>query len=78
MLSIGDVEEILGLKVIGVIPESPEVLQSSNAGVPVILDEQSQAGQAYMDAVQRILGEDVPLRFTTAEKKGFFAKMFGG
>ena len=53
MLSIGDVEEILGLKVIGVIPESPEVLQSSNAGVPVILDDQSQAGQAYMDAVQR-------------------------
>ena len=78
MLSIGDVEEILGLKVIGVIPESPEVLQSSNAGVPVILDDQSQAGQAYMDAVQRILGNDVPLRFTTAEKKGFFAKMFGG
>ena len=78
MLSIGDVEEILGLKVIGVIPESPEVLQSSNAGVPVILDDLSQAGQAYMDAVQRILGEDVPLRFTAVERKGFFAKMFGG
>jgi septum site-determining protein MinD len=78
MLSIGDVEEILGLKVIGVIPESPEVLQSSNAGVPVILDDQSQAGQAYMDAVARILGEDVPLRFTAVERKGFFAKMFGG
>ena len=78
MLSIGDVEEILGLKVIGVIPESPEVLQSSNAGVPVILDDQSQAGQAYMDAVQRILGQDVPLRFTSVERKGFFSKMFGG
>jgi septum site-determining protein MinD len=78
MLSIGDVEEILGLKVIGVIPESPEVLQSSNAGVPVILDEASQAGQAYVDAVARILGEDKPLRFTTVEKKGFFSKIFGG
>ena len=78
MLSIGDVEEILGLKVIGVIPESPEVLQSSNAGVPVILDDMSQAGQAYTDAVARILGENVPLRFTTVERKGFFAKMFGG
>jgi septum site-determining protein MinD len=78
MLSIGDVEEILGLKVIGVIPESPEVLQSSNAGVPVILDDQSQAGQAYMDAVARILGEDVPLRFTSVERKGFFSKIFGG
>jgi septum site-determining protein MinD len=78
MLSIADVEEILGLKVIGVIPESPEVLQSSNAGVPVILDDKSNAGQAYEDAVARILGEERPLRFTTAEKKGFFSKIFGG
>ncbi len=77
MLSIADVEEILGLKVIGVIPESPEVLQSSNAGVPVILDDMSQAGMAYMDAVQRILGEELPLRFTTVERKGFFSKIFG-
>jgi septum site-determining protein MinD len=78
MLSIADVEDILGLKVIGVIPESPEVLQSSNAGVPVILDDVSHAGQAYDDAVQRILGNNVPLRFTTFEKKGFFSKLFGG
>lgn len=78
MLSIGDVEEILGLKVIGVIPESPDVLQASNAGNPVILDEQSAAGQAYTDAIARLLGEDRPMRFTTAEKKGFFAKIFGG
>ncbi|MBS3895707.1 septum site-determining protein MinD [Silanimonas sp.] len=78
MLSIGDVEEILGLKVIGVIPESPDVLQASNAGNPVILDEQSAAGQAYTDAIARLLGEERPMRFTTAEKKGFFAKIFGG
>jgi septum site-determining protein MinD len=78
MLSIADVEEILGLKVIGVIPESPDVLQASNSGNPVILDEQSAAGQAYTDAIARLLGEDRPMRFTTAEKKGFFAKIFGG
>ena len=78
MLSIADVQEILGLEVVGVIPESPEVLQSSNAGVPVILDENSPAGQAYTDAVARILGENRPMRFTTVEKKGFFSKMFGG
>jgi len=77
MLSIADVEEILGLKVVGVIPEAPEVLQSSNSGNPVILDEESQAGQAYTDAVARILGEDRPMRFTTVEKKGFFSKIFG-
>lgn len=78
MLSIADVEEILGLKVVGVIPESPEVLQSSNAGNPVILDVESTAGQAYTDAVARILGEQRPMRFTTVEKKSFFSKMFGG
>jgi len=77
MLSISDVEEILGLKVVGVVPESPEVLQSSNSGNPVILDEESQAGQAYTDAVARILGEERPMRFTTVEKKGFFSKIFG-
>ena len=77
MLSISDVEEILGLKVIGVVPESPDVLQSSNAGIPVILDEASPAGQAYTDAVARILGEERPMRFTTVEKKGFFSRIFG-
>ncbi len=78
MLSIKDVQEILGLEVIGVIPEAPEVLQSSNSGEPVILAAESHAGQAYADAVARLLGEKRELRFTTAEKKGFFAKLFGG
>ena len=57
MLSIKDVQEILGLDVVGVIPEAPEVLQSSNSGEPVILDPNSQAGQAYDDAVARLLGD---------------------
>lgn len=77
MLSISDVEEVLGLKTLGVIPESGDVLNASNSGVPVVLDEQSNAGQAYEDAVARLLGEDRPMRFTTAEKKGFLKKLFG-
>ncbi|MBD9368652.1 septum site-determining protein MinD [Xanthomonas sp. XNM01] len=78
MLSIGDVEEVLGLKAVGVIPESGAVLNASNKGEPVILDADSEAGQAYEDAVARLLGEERPLRFTTLEKKGFFSKLFGG
>ena len=78
MLSIADVEEVLGLKTIGVIPESGDVLNASNKGEPVIMDDESIAGQAYADAVARLLGEDRPLRFTTVEKKGFFSKLFGG
>ena len=78
MLSIKDVEEILGLKVLGVIPESPDVLSASNKGEPVILDMETDAGQAYDDAVLRLLGTERPLRFTQAGKKGFFSKFFGG
>nr|MBO2512899.1 septum site-determining protein MinD [Gammaproteobacteria bacterium] len=62
---------------LGVIPESPAVLNASNAGVPVILDEDSDAGQAYRDAVARFLGEQRPHRFITPEKKGFFGRLFG-
>ena len=78
MLSIGDVEEVLGLKTIGVIPESGDVLNASNKGEPVILDLESNAGQAYDDAVARLMGETRPMRFTQLEKKGFFSKIFGG
>ncbi|MFC5570695.1 septum site-determining protein MinD [Lysobacter yangpyeongensis] len=78
MLSVGDVEEILGLKTIGVIPESGDVLNASNKGEPVILEAESDAAQAYDDAVSRLLGEDRPMRFTQVEKKGFFSKIFGG
>ncbi|MCB1568162.1 MAG: septum site-determining protein MinD, partial [Xanthomonadales bacterium] len=78
MLSIADVEEVLGLKAIGVIPESPDVLNASNKGEPVILDLNTAAGQAYEDTVARMLGETRPLRFTDVEKKGFFTRLFGG
>ena len=78
MLSVTDVEEVLGLKTIGVIPESGDVLNASNKGEPVILDMESMAGQAYDDAVARLMGEERPMRFTQLEKKGFFSKIFGG
>jgi septum site-determining protein MinD len=78
MMSVGDVKEILGLDVVGVVPESPDVLAASNAGTPVILNENSDVSQAYEDAVSRLLGETVPLRFVDEPKKGFFARMFGG
>ena len=78
MLSVTDVEEVLGLKTIGVIPESGDVLNASNKGEPVILDLESTAGQAYDDAVARLMGEERPMRFTQMEKKGFLSKLFGG
>ena len=77
MLSLDDVQDILSLDLLGVIPESKSVLTASNSGNPVILDEKSDAGQAYSDIVARYLGETRPHRFIDG-KKGLFRKLFGG
>ncbi|MBC3412499.1 MULTISPECIES: septum site-determining protein MinD [Pseudomonas] len=78
MLSIDDVTDILAIKLKGVIPESQAVLKASNQGVPVILDTESDAGQAYNDTIDRLLGKEVKLRFVEVPKQGFFARLFGG
>ena len=78
MLGVEDVKEILAVTLLGVIPESQAVLKASNQGVPVILDDQSDAGQAYSDAVDRLLGKTVEHRFLDVKKKGFFERIFGG
>ena len=78
MLSLEDIQELLGIDLIGVIPESENVLQASNSGVPVIRDERSRSGQAYQDMVARFLGEDVPMRFLEVEKRGLLSRIFGG
>ncbi len=78
MLSVDDVQEILSLHLLGVIPESKAVLNASNSGNPVVIDEESDAGQAYLDVVARYLGEDVPQRFIEEEKKGLLGRLFGG
>lgn len=75
MLSVEDVQELLTIPLLGVIPESTDVLKASNSGNPIILNDESDAGKAYNDAVERLLGNEVPLRFVT-EKKGLLAKIF--
>jgi len=77
MLSVDDVSELLDISLLGVIPESQAVLYASNRGVPVVMDEKSDAAQAYMDAVQRFLGDDIPHRFIEQQKKGLFGRLFG-
>lgn len=76
MLGLDDVQEILSLHLLGIIPESRSVLTASNAGTPVILNDKSEAGQAYADVVARYLGEKRPHRFIDG-KKGFLSKLFG-
>jgi septum site-determining protein MinD len=78
MLSVDDIQEILRIPLIGVIPESEAILQSSNSGTPAIHQEKSDVAEAYKDVVARFMGEDLPMRFTTAEKRSFLQRLFGG
>jgi septum site-determining protein MinD len=77
MMSVTDVKDILGLDVVGVVPESTDVLSASNAGVPIIFNPESDAARAYEDTVARLLGQSVPLRFIDEPKRGLFARIFG-
>ena len=78
MLSVQDICDILRIPLIGVIPESQNVLQASNAGEPVIHQNSVSAAEAYKDVIARLLGENREMRFLEAEKKGFFKRLFGG
>ena len=76
MLSIADVLEILNVPLLGIVPESQEVLRASNLGTPVTLCATDSApGRAYTDAARRLCGADIKLTIPT-EKKSFFNKLF--
>jgi septum site-determining protein MinD len=78
MLSLQDIQDILRVPLIGVIPESENVLQASNQGTPAIHMNGADVSEAYKDVIDRFLGEDKPLRFIDVEKTGFFKRLFGG
>ena len=78
MLSLDDVQEILRIPLIGVIPESETVLDASNQGLPAIHLKGTDVSEAYKDVVARFLGEQHPMRFVDAARPGFFKRMFGG
>lgn len=59
MLSIEDIKELLGIDLLGIVPESKAVLNASNRGVPVVRDPKSDAGGAYRNIIAKFLGESV-------------------
>src|SRR5271156_6395549 len=77
MLSVEDVKEILSIPLLGVIPESESVLKASNTGTPVVFDEESPAGRAYLDSVARFVGEQREMRFLQPERRSIFRSLFG-
>jgi septum site-determining protein MinD len=77
MLSIADVLDILSIPLLGVIPESEEVLRASNLGAPVTINASAgPAGRAYREAARRLAGETVPMAIPD-EKKTFLNRLFG-
>lgn len=75
-LSITDMNELLGLDVVGVIPESKDVLTCTNVGTPIITLKGNNAAGAYNDMVDRFMGEERELRFVTPEPVSFFKRLF--
>ncbi|WP_454285811.1 septum site-determining protein MinD [Rhizobium arsenicireducens] len=76
MLKVDDVLEILSIPLLGIIPESMEVLRASNIGAPVTLaDARSAPALAYFDAARRLCGEALPIEIP-GEKRGLFGKIF--
>lgn len=78
MLSVADIKDILGIPLLGIIPESSAVLRASNSGNPVSLDANSDAGQSYLNAVARFLGEEEPFKNVLQKRRNLFKRIFGG
>jgi septum site-determining protein MinD len=78
MLSLEDIQHLLRIPLVGLIPESEAVLQASNAGTPSIHLTGTDVSEAYKDAIARFLGEEVPLRFLDGQKQGWLKRLFGG
>lgn len=77
MLSIDDVLEILSIPLLGIIPESEEVLRASNVGSPVTLNSPLSApARAYFEATRRLKGEKIPVQIPS-ESRSIFNKLFG-
>jgi septum site-determining protein MinD len=77
MLSIDDVLEILSIPLLGIIPESEEVLRASNVGAPVTVNNASSApARAYFDATRRLKGEAIPMHIPS-NGRGILDKLFG-
>lgn len=80
MLALDDTLDILGIELIGVVPEDENIIRSSNIGEPIVATEKAMAGRAYRNITKRIMGEKIPL-LDMEDDNGFASrlkKLFGG
>jgi len=80
MLSPEDVTDILAIKLLGIVPEDEQVIPASNSGMPIVLNDNSRAGQAFRNIARRLAGENVPM-MPLDDGNGLFkrlSRLFGG
>ncbi|HEY1653513.1 MAG TPA: septum site-determining protein MinD [Candidatus Tumulicola sp.] len=75
MLSVEDVCEILAIELVGVVPDDGEIIDTTNRGEPVVLDESSRLRSIYDKIARRLEGEIVP--FTSFDNQSFFGRLIG-
>ncbi len=74
MMNQDDVNELLAIELIGLIPEDSSVIVSTNRGTPIAFDEKTAAGRAFRNLAARVEGETVPFD-ETVEKESFFSRI---
>lgn len=77
MLESEDILEILSTELLGMIPEDRGVIDASNQGQPIIMNENSEAGRAYLRVARRLCGEKLPVETPKVKKLGFVGKLKG-
>jgi septum site-determining protein MinD len=76
MLSVEDLVDILKVPLLGVVPEEQKLVDFTNKGDPIVLEESYDVSKAIMDMARRITGESVPIKYY-GDKKGLLEKLFG-
>ena len=77
MMNIQDVTEILAVDILGVVPDDEAIVIATNKGEPAVTNEESRAGQAYRNIVQRLIGEEVPIMSFEEQPVSFLEKLKG-
>jgi len=75
MLDPDTVVDLLAIDLIGIVPEDAQILAASNRGRPIVLEDRSDAGQAFRDIARRLRGEDIP--FAPLKEPTLFQKIYG-
>ena len=76
MMNRDDIEDILAIDLIGIVPDDEEIVISTNKGEPAVIEGRSLAGKAYMNIAKRILGEEIELLDIEDDNEGKISKIF--